>query len=87
MRTAIAAIAIAAAVAFTGSAAMAENAVTDSRAKLAKMWDAGSPPAVATRTVRPTAKRATSSMERSGLGGGSWADNYRAGRAHPPAGH
>ena len=85
MRTTIAAIAVAAA-AFAGTAAMAENAVTDSRAKLAKTWGAGNPPAVATKSARPTATSATSSMGRSGLGGGVWSDNYRAGRAHPPAG-
>lgn len=86
MRTAIAPIAIAAA-AFTGTAALAENAVTDSRARLAKIWNTETAPATATRTVRPAGTRdKTSSMGRAGLGGGTWADNYGAGRAHPPAG-
>jgi hypothetical protein len=82
------AIAIAAAVLAT-TAAFAENANGDQRKELAKLWgedtSAVSAPAW-TRAVTTTNIRPIGSYGRVGSGG-IWADNFRGGRVHEPAGH
>ena len=73
-------------VSLVGTAALAENAVTDSQARLAKLWSTGQiQQQVATARIATTRGNIVA-MHALDRVTGTWADNYRGGRVHPPAG-
>jgi len=88
MKNVLGAIAITAA-ALAATAAFAETAAEDHRARLAVLWGQDKP-ATDSRTVSTVSSVAgftgiTSVLRFETVG--PWAGNYSAGRVHPPAGH
>ncbi len=73
-------------VSLVAPAALAENAVTDSRARLAKLWSTGQTQQQVTTAPNATTRSNFAGMHVLDSVTGTWADNYRGGRVHPPAG-
>ena len=67
-------------------AALAENAVTDSQARLAKLWSTDQTQQQVVTAPTATTHRNFAGMHALDSVTGTWADNYRGGRVHPPAG-
>lgn len=84
MKRIIGTFALTAALAATG--AMSENTATEHNARLAKLWGQETP--AETGPVATAVRQNFTGIgerDRAGLSG-RWADNWRGGRKHPPAG-
>ncbi|HUF87675.1 MAG TPA: hypothetical protein VMM59_09865 [Thermohalobaculum sp.] len=75
-------ILLAASFAFTAVAAVAENTVSESRARLAAAWHQDA----ASHGARPVAASPEAAMHAPGRAPQPWGNNFRGGRKHPPAG-
>jgi len=84
MKNVLGAIAITAA-ALATTAAFAETAVDDQRARLAVLWGQDKA-ATDSRTVSSLATFTAPDKLRDGYATGTWAGNFQGGRVHPPAG-
>ncbi len=73
-------------VSFVAPAALAEEAVIESRAKLAKLWSTGQTQQQVATTRTVTTRGNFVAMHAFDSITDTWAGNYRGGRVHPPAG-